>query len=115
MEQLHAQPFPVPRTMSPLAARPVAPWARGTITASTPGRGYGNGGKLFYGSIGECSGMAQRREQFRRSASAHAQETIFPRRISSKAPLRHFHDSYANPRERIAFSFAFSRTNRLPF
>src|SRR3954468_22468924 len=37
MEQLHAQPFPVPRTMSPVAARPVAPWARRMITTSTPG------------------------------------------------------------------------------
>jgi hypothetical protein len=37
MEQLHAQPFPEPCAMSPVAARPVAPWARRMITTSTPG------------------------------------------------------------------------------
>src|SRR3954462_7809589 len=90
-------------------------WLGGTITASTPGRGYGDGGKMFCGSIDEFPGMPQRREWFRRSASAHAQETISPHQILSKVLLKHFHGSYANHHEKNAFSFAFLRPNLLPF
>src|SRR3954471_23782785 len=110
----HAQPFPVPCAMSPVAARPDAPWERGTVTISTPRRGYGYGGKLFCGSIGGSPGMPQRRERFRRSGSAHAQETISPHQIASKVLWIHLHGSYANRQERNAFAFAFSMTSQLP-